>query len=63
MAPKSSKEKQEVEFLAAETYHICELYYEEVVLWNQNLAGYSKSEKKYPRPFPVSLDSESSACI
>ena len=46
MAPKSSKEKQEVEFSAAETYRICELYQEEVVLWNQTLAVHSKTEKR-----------------
>ena len=46
MAPKSSKEKQEIKFSAAETYNICKLYQEEDVPWNQNLADYSKSEKR-----------------
>ena len=32
MAPKSSKESQEIVFLAAEAYRICQLYQEENVL-------------------------------
>ena len=62
MAPKASKETQEIEFPAEETYHICDLYQEVDVLWNQNLTDFSKSEKKYRRPSPVSLYSESSTC-
>ena len=46
MAPKSSKEIQEVEF-SPETYRICELY-QEVALWIQTLADYSKTEKREP---------------
>ena len=53
MVQKSSKERQEIEFSAAEAYRICKLYQEEDVLWNQNLADNSKSEKKYPRYSPA----------
>ena len=46
MAPKSSKEKQEVEFSATETYLFYELVQDEDFMWNQNLADYSKSDKR-----------------
>ena len=59
---KSSKETKEIEFSVAEAYRVCELYQEEDVLLNQNLADYSNIEKKYARPSPVTLDSESSTC-
>ena len=46
MAPKSPKEKQKVEFSATETYIFYELVQNEDVMWNQNLADYSNSEKR-----------------